>query len=164
MEVRFTRLTDERHAVEVVRDDGTTDRVELDTRSFLRHDLAHWAVESVLGLRHGVWGSVAAGGSLSGVGLDGADVPRAESIAGPVQTLLRTDAGVEAYREALTHAGVADPEVASRLHEAVRRLRGHWNATAHGETMALRWPETCSPEAAVDGREGHASPVSFRSR
>jgi hypothetical protein len=141
MQVRFTRLSDAQHAVAVARDDGSTDRVVLDSRSFLRHDLAHWAVESVLGLTHGVWGSVAAGGSLAGDGLDGDDVATAERIAGPVQTLIRTEAGVEAYSEVLGRAGIDDTEAAARLHEQVRRLRGHWNATAHGGSMELHWPD-----------------------
>lgn len=141
MEVRFTRLTDEEHAVEVVRDDGSRERVVLDTRSFLRHDLAHWAVEAELGLTGGVWGSVAAGGSLGGEGLDGPDMATAESLAGPVQTLLRTEAGVDAYGAVLARAGIDDPDVAARLHERVRRLRGHWQATGYGRSMVLHWPD-----------------------
>ncbi len=135
------RLTDVEHAVEVHRDDGTSERVVLDTRSFLRHDLAHWAVEATMGWPQGVWGSVAAGGSLSGDGLDGPDMGRAESLSGPVQTLMRTDAPVEAYREVLVRQGLDAEGRAEALHERVRQLRGHWQATRHGEAMVLRWPD-----------------------
>ncbi len=46
----------------VTTDDG---RIELDTRSFLHHDLVHLAVEGELGLDGGFWGNVAAGSSLA---------------------------------------------------------------------------------------------------
>jgi hypothetical protein len=142
MEVRFTKRSDREHQVSVRRDDGSTDEVVLDSREFLRHDLAHWAVESVLGLRGGVWGSVAAGGSLEGDALDGEDMPTAESLAGPVQTLMRTEAGVGAYEALLHHHPdlLLSPDAAADLHEEVRRLRGHWRATPYGADMVLRWP------------------------
>ena len=54
----FVKMTDERHALEVVRDDGRRERVECETRSYLMHDLLHFAVESEAG---GLWGRLAAG-------------------------------------------------------------------------------------------------------
>ncbi len=65
----------------VTTDDG---RIELDTRSFLHHDLVHLAVEGELGLDGGFWGNVAAGSSLSGDALEGDQVRLAESLAGPM--------------------------------------------------------------------------------
>ncbi len=90
--VTFRKLSDQRHTVRVERTDGSSEAVELDTRSFLRHDLAHFAVEIELDLRAGVWGSVASGGSLGGDGLDGSDMALAETISGPMQTMMRTAA------------------------------------------------------------------------
>lgn len=142
MEVRFTKVSDREHRVAVRRGDGSSDEVVLDSRSYLRHDLGHWAVEVVLGLRSGVWGSVAIGGSLGGEGLDGEDMAIAEALAGPVQTLMRTEAGVADFEALLQR----HPEVqrakgaAARLHEEVRRLRGHWRATPYGGDMVLHWP------------------------
>lgn len=101
MQVRFTKLSDARHAVTVVRDDGSTERAELDSRSFLNHDFAHLAVEAELGLERGFWGSVAEGAALDGIGLEGDDITLAERLAGPVQTLLRTDAGPAEFQATL---------------------------------------------------------------
>ena len=50
MEVRFIKRSDARHDIAVIRDDGSTERAELDSRSFLNHDFAHLAVEAELGL------------------------------------------------------------------------------------------------------------------
>jgi hypothetical protein len=66
VEILFTKLSDERHGVQVNRVDGTLDQIELNTRSFLRHDFAHFAVEAEVPIRFGYWGSVADGVSLGG--------------------------------------------------------------------------------------------------
>ena len=142
MQITFGRLSDHEHSVEVVRDDGSTDRVVLASKDFLRHDLAHLALELEVGLGDGVWGSVARGGRLDGDGIDGADVAVAERAAGRLQTLMRTEAGVADYDEMLaaTMPEVANRELAERLHERARQLIGHWNATPHGHTMTVEWP------------------------
>lgn len=80
--MRFIKISDARHAVSVTRDDGTTGRIELDTRRFLHHDLVHLAVEGKLGLDGGFWGNVAAGSSLSGDAPEGDQVRLAEWLAG----------------------------------------------------------------------------------
>lgn len=143
MLVTFHRVSDDEHVVEVVRSDGSTDRVVLATKDFLRHDLAHFALELEAGLDAGVWGSVACGGSLDGEGLDGDDVALAESASGRLQTLMRTGADVDAYEELLaaTMPDRATRDLAERLHERVRQLIGRWNATPYGSSMSLEWPD-----------------------
>lgn len=143
VEVTFIKLSDQRHAVHVERADGTSESVELDSRSFLRHDLAHFAVEIELGLHGGVWGSVSRGGSLAGTGLDGDDMGLAETISGPMQTLMRTNADAATIHDALTRVApdVASEDLALRLHARARALAGHWSATPYGGRMELAWPE-----------------------
>lgn len=64
MQVTFTRTSDRRYAVTVVRPAG--DRVTMDPapgyHPHIPHDLAHLVVERHLGLRDGIYGSLAAGG------------------------------------------------------------------------------------------------------
>lgn len=142
VKVTFTKLSDRRHSVRVVRADGTSESVELDSRSFLRHDLAHFAVEVELGLAAGVWGSVASGGSLSGQRLDGDDVALAETISGPMQTMMRTSAGPDQICDVLGRVApaVASTDLAVRLHTRMRSLWGRWAATPYGGEMELAWP------------------------
>jgi len=61
MLIRFTRLTNERHRLEFVRDDGTSEARELETRSALLHDLVHYAVETEAGLMASFYGQLAGG-------------------------------------------------------------------------------------------------------
>jgi hypothetical protein len=139
----FTKISDEKHAVTITRADGTSESVEVETRGFLRHDLAHFAIESELPIRKGFWGCVASGASLAGGGVGGSEARLAESLAGPIQTLFRMDAGPAAYAEVL--AGVSatsgGQDLAARVHERVRQLRGHWKGTPYGGQMELVWPE-----------------------
>ena len=143
MQVAFVKLSDERHVVCVQRLDGTEESVELDSRSFLRHDLAHLAVELELELSEGVWGSVAQGGSLSGSGLDSADMALAERISGPMQTMMRTGADADEIHDVLARVApaVASLDLAGRLHARLRSLGGHWASTPYGGEMALEWPD-----------------------
>lgn len=142
MRIVFTKISDHRHAVAITRADGTSERLELESRSFLRHDLAHFAIELELPIRGGYWGCVAAGASLTGDGVAGRDAQLAESLAGPIQTLFTTQAGPEAYARLLgKSAPGAGDDLAERVHERIRRLRGHWKATPYGGDMALAWPD-----------------------
>lgn len=144
MQIVFTKLSDRRHSVSVTRRDGSTEKVELESRSFLRHDLVHFAVEEALSIGGGFWGSVADGAPLGGEGIGGDDATLAESLTGPVQTLMRDEAGVEAYLSVLQRVvpGSASPSLAARLHELVRQLRGRWKATPYGGEMRLDWTDS----------------------
>jgi hypothetical protein len=143
MRIVFTKISDERHAVTVTRANGTSERIEVDTREYLRHDLAHFAIEAELPIRKGFWGCVASGATLLGVGVGGSDARRAEGLAGPIQTLFRIDAGLDAYTKLLKDATAESgkQDLAARVHERIRRLRGHWKATPYGGEMELVWPD-----------------------
>lgn len=139
----FTKLSDERHALSVVRADQSVDHIELDSRSFLRHDLAHFAVEVELEIRHGFWGSVAAGAALDGTALDGDQLSLAEEIAGPMQTMMRLNADPDMIRSVLDRVApeLSSDEAARRIHERLRHLRGRWRATPYRGEMTLSWPD-----------------------
>ena len=143
MRIVFSKISDETHAVTVTRADGSSASAELGSRGFLRHDLAHFAIEIELPIRKGFWGCVASGASLTGEGVAGDDALLAETLAGPIQTLFRTDAGLNAYTKLLRdHPKMDDSQdLAVRVHERVRQLRGHWKATPYGSEMELIWPE-----------------------
>jgi len=46
MRVSFVKQSDEKYALEIVREDGLREGVVCETRSTLLHDLLHFAVES----------------------------------------------------------------------------------------------------------------------
>lgn len=143
MKIEFTKLSAHRHGLTITRSDGTGESVELESRSMLRHDLAHLAVESQIPLRRGFWGHIARGTPLTGDGIDGAEAELAEALAGPTQTLMRRAADSAQYRQLLDRVApqLANDELAARICEHIRQLRGHWQATPYGGVMELAWSE-----------------------
>ena len=142
MEITVTKLSDSEHRITVQRADGSQESKTLNSRSFLFHDIAHLAVEKVLPIRAGFWGSVAQGARLDSSDCDGADVSLAESLAGPIQVLIKRDAAITAYQQVLArvlpeHQGL--PELAAQIHEEARKLKGQWRATPYGDSMTLHW-------------------------
>lgn len=143
MQIRFTKLSDVEHRLAITRNDGSTDNFVLNSRSFLRHDLAHFITESCVGLNQGFWGLVAQGAPLNGDGMGGPELQLAEALAGPVQILMRDNAATKQFEQVLAYV-LPDrdcSELASNMHEQSRKLQGHWRATPYGETMEIEWQE-----------------------
>ena len=144
MEIRFKKLSDVEHELTVVRSDGSLENRVRDNRSFLRHDLAHLAVEMEVPIRLGYWGSVAKGAALDGMSIRGPDIGTAERLSVMVQGLMRQESEDPAQFYAVLHPlkdGIVTRDIATRICARCRELRGHWRATAFGNTMVLQWPE-----------------------
>lgn len=140
MKIEVTKVSEDSHSVRVTRANSSSDSIDLNSRSFLRHDFAHFAVEIETPLLNGYWGSVASGSPLGG-NINSSEIWLAESLAGPVQTLMRLGAGYEKYLEVLKVRvpDRASIDLAQRIHERARQLQGHWRATSFGESMTIHW-------------------------
>jgi hypothetical protein len=119
----------------ILRDDGTSDSAELETRSMLVHDLTHYAVERVLGLTQGFYGSLAGGAALAELSdrtrpwPAGTELAYAESIVGPMQSHL-------------TGKKLMFPDwsfIEDVEHE-YRTAWGRWRSTRFGDCCELAWP------------------------
>lgn len=160
MIVRFTRLTNERHALEIVRRDGSSERVELETKSLWLHDLTHFAVEAEAGVQDGFWGALAAGKTLvelndrtgEGVGAYSGSLGVIEMLVGAISGALSgvplesVSENIKGYFESIGREGAFLSWLTSayvvRVHERMRKLVGHWNGTPFGSTMELEWKES----------------------
>jgi hypothetical protein len=156
MRILFTKLTGERHRLEIVRDDGSREGVELETRSLLLHDLLHLAVESEAGVETGFWGCLARGKTLgdmndrSGQSMraHGEEMAAIEQVvggltaaakgAGAADVLAGLRPWVEATRRTLPPW--LDEAFVERAQARMRALLGAWRATQFGQTMTVTWP------------------------
>lgn len=150
MRIRFRKLSNERHRLEVERAGGA-ESVELETRSTLFHDLTHFAVEECAGLDAGFFGGLAAGESLSDLADEARfsdDRMRIERAVVVLQGLPKRDEDpATLFRRIEELASIQDAElpgwftedlvrcVRSRLREFV----GHWRVIPPGEALELRW-------------------------
>ena len=158
MLIRFTRLTNERHRLEIVRDDGTREAHELETRSTLLHDLAHYAVESEAGLRNAFYGRLASGfsyGQLSTMPAQSPEALQTELVVVQIQNTYRhgfdapeTSSHDDSKRIVASFGlGGAEPpkwlteEVVDRARRRLRSVQGRWRATPFHQTLVLEFPD-----------------------
>jgi hypothetical protein len=149
MRIVLTKLSDQSHRLELFRDDGSCECVELETRSLLLHDLVHYAIEAQAEIGTGFYGLLASGTTLAE--LKDRDNPpsyaglaMAESLVGPMQSLYNGRASRALYVEngRAKYPDVVDDVFVDAVLEQLRRLVGHWRATAYGAPMELVWPPT----------------------
>jgi hypothetical protein len=152
----FHKLSDERHALEIRRSDGAREQVECETRSYLMHDLLHYAVEAEAGVGSGFWGTLAAGKTLAdmndrtgmALGTAAGEVGAIEQVVGALSGVTKGRApedlvaGIRRYATSLgtTMPGWLTVPFLEAVTERMRRLTGHWRATPHGGAMTLLWP------------------------
>jgi hypothetical protein len=155
MLIRLTRLTNDRHRFEIVRDDGTRESHDLETRSALLHDLAHYAVETEAGLENSFYGRLAQGLTYQAL----TEVPaapeamQAEAVVAQMQGTFKDggapkiDAAQGAREIAAGFKSVGGqppvwltPDFVARARESQRRVQGQWRATPFHATMELEVP------------------------
>lgn len=165
MLLRLTRLTNRRHRFEIVRDDGTREAHEMETRSTLLHDLVHYAVETEARLDASFYGRLASGATYEALTAEPAMGPESmqtESVVGRIQGIAKNDgwAGMDPQELAASIAagfrsvGQEPPawltgDLIMRVRERLRRVLGQWRATPFHETLELEFPSRRAPPAAV---------------
>ena len=151
MRIVFRKISDERHTLEIVRDDGRREQVECETRSYLLHDLLHLAVETEAHLTGGFWGNLAKGRTLAdmndragkALAAEAPEMAVIERLVGSLSGAVKGRSAVEMVEALTVHAtalGSTNPswltvELVVAVQERMRRLMGRWKATPFGGTM-----------------------------
>ena len=155
MQIQLLKISDERHALRIVRSGGAFDEVECETRRNLVHDLLHYAVESEADLTTGFWGNLAAGLTLADMndrtgaplGAAAPEMAAIEQIVGALSGAVKGRsaaemvAGMRRFAEALgtTMPAWLTERFVEAVQERMRQLLGRWRATSYGATMTLDW-------------------------
>jgi hypothetical protein len=158
MRIVFRKLSDERHVLEIEHADGRRESAECETRSFLNHDLLHYAAESEAKIDFGFWGRLAAGTTLAelndkehqGPLYDRPDMLVVEQVVGALTGAIRgrspddVVAGLHQLAEAQSIPMPAwlTPAFVEAVQRRMRALLGQWQATRFGAAMELRWPDS----------------------
>ena len=157
MQIRLTRLTNERHRIEFVRDDGTREAHELETRSALLHDLVHFAVETEAGLRASFYGRLASGetyDALTTVPPATFEAMQTEHVVVRVQSIAKSDKWSDVDPDGFAQSIAAsfrsvehepppwlNGDLIARVRERLRRVQGQWRATPFHQALALEFPD-----------------------
>jgi hypothetical protein len=158
--IRFMKISDARHSLEIVRDDTRREIVECETRSYLMHDLLHYAVEAQASVDTGFWGLLSAGKTLadmndrSGNAMAGATpaLMDVERIVGGLSTVTKGQdippsgaiaRAIASYLEAIGAAAPPwlTPAFVDGVRERMRSLVGRWKATPYLGRLELEWPD-----------------------
>lgn len=146
MRILFRKLTDERHTLAVVHADGRREEVECESRSYLEHDLLHYAAEAEAGYARGFWGQLAAGRALAELNdrtrPPDAELMQIEPLVGALYPLT-LGRSPEALAELLARNPVdpiLTPAFIAGVAERFRQLLGQWRATRRNAVMELPWP------------------------
>jgi hypothetical protein len=180
MRIRLTKISDAEHRLELARDDGTREAIALPSRSFLWHDLLHYAVETNAGLHLSFWGLLASGKTQAELhdamtGIGGADTARAtpseaavtEAVVGVLTDVVRERAAPGAAIDGLARLFEAQSRevplwfsaaFVARVREHMRRLMGQWRALPFGRDMELVFPAAGMDGSAVDLRPAKSPP------
>ncbi|HMB72218.1 MAG TPA: hypothetical protein VKQ06_01505 [Gammaproteobacteria bacterium] len=156
MRILLTKLSDQRHLLEVVRSDASREAIELVTREALFHDFLHHAVESSMPTQGGFWGALARGKTFadlndrSGVSMKdaAATLYAVEAAVGMMTGAIDLPADqawekLRGYHEtqALEMPQWCTESFVADVRERMRQMLGHWKATPYGESMKITWPE-----------------------
>lgn len=160
--VQLTRVSPTHHRFEIRRPDGTGEQRELETKTFLLHDLVHFALESEAGLRSSFYGRLAQGAVYAdfadpaAAAAHGPELLATELLAGSLQKALVGDFDPAAFQARfvgyLDSIGEVPPawltvELLGRVQAHLRTLLGRWRGTPFGDAMELRfeWPGDPNP-------------------
>lgn len=150
--LRFTRLSPTRHRFEYRRADGSGEAIEVETSSFLFHDLLHFAVESEAGLKGSLYGILGKIGgyeelSVAGGAALGGEIAITERIVGALTAALQDqDLDADGFAERVSDyldlfeqrpPRWLTPDFVLAVRERMRKLMGDWRETSFGETMEL---------------------------
>ncbi|MEZ4240005.1 MAG: hypothetical protein R3F59_28415 [Myxococcota bacterium] len=133
MQISLARLDPRTHRLRVDRAQGEPIDVALETRSFLVHDLAHYAVEAEAPTEAGFWGLLAAGADLAALRDPDALPP------GTWEALMAVEGAVVRVQTAFRRGGDLPGALAPALAH-LRRLDGAWRKARQGDALVLSWP------------------------
>ena len=154
MDVMFKKINKDEHELRVQRRDKSVDHAICETRSFLIHDLTHFAVESEAGLNTGFWGLLASGKSLAQLNDRTGQSLQKEAL--ELMSIEKAVAILQGLAKGLSVASIAEnirlqtndvrkppewltEELMKRVDQRLRSLLGQWKATRFGETMRIVW-------------------------
>jgi len=160
MQIRFQKLTNDRHRLTIIRIDGTSESADLETKSLLKHDFIHLALETEAQLKKSFWGLVASGKSfleLSENMKEKTTRPASDEEVACTEMLVGALTGAEKQsidsatfvknfstwckEVAMTCPTWLTAECIDRTRERLRHIQGKWNATPFGEVMEILWEE-----------------------
>lgn len=144
MQVEIKKISPYQCEYNVLRDNGTSERIRLESKTFLVHDICHFVVEKQLGFTEGFWGMVSKGfsfGELSGKHNPITEQLRfVEQVVGPIQSTYLGNISKEQFDFFITHLPVKiSTAQLDEILSGINHLLAQWQQLMPGSTMKLHW-------------------------
>lgn len=144
MKIEVKKATKHQCQYSVTRNDKSVERITLETKTYLVHDICHFAVEDNLHYVNGFWGLLSQGHSVNS--LFGKDNPQTielrfiERIVGPVQSVYSGHIPKEDFEQYISHLDntMTNNFLGSCLTE-IRAILQKWEQLSVGQYLTLKW-------------------------
>ncbi len=155
LRVEFQKTNNESHLVTFTRDSGVSESAVLVTRSFLFHDLLHFALETEAGLRNGFYGMLAQGMRYEELrngdafrAAESTEIVHIERVVGPLTGVVRGEVSIATFMSGIANIYDAygeevpqwvTPECIDKVIERMRKLLRDWERVAYGASLTLEF-------------------------
>ncbi len=126
------------------RKDHSKEILSLDTKTFLLHDICHFAVEKHLKYQNGFWGMLSKGHTFDQ--LFGKDNPQTEElrfiekIVGPIQSIYSGHIPKQNFAEFINHLDFDIPQnVLNHSLVEIEEIMNSWKSMPVGQKLILNW-------------------------
>ena len=144
MKIEIQKLSKYQCLYTITRGDQSVERITLETKTYLVHDICHFAVEKNLGYTNGFWGMLSQGYTFSA--LFGKDNPQTEElrfieqIVGPVQSAYSGHIPKKDFEQYISHLSITLSEsVLGTYLTEIRTIVEHWEQLMVGQQITLEW-------------------------
>lgn len=144
MKIELKKITNYQCEYTLAMDDQSLERITLETKTYLVHDICHFAVEKNLGYKNGFWGMLSQGYTFSE--LFAKDNPQTEElrfieqIVGPVQSVYLGHIPKQDFGQYITHLdfSITDNVIDNCLID-IKAIIKKWEQLAVGEQLILQF-------------------------
>ena len=144
MKIEIQKLSNYQCLYTITRADQSVERITLETKTYLVHDICHFTVEKNLGYTNGFWGMLSHGYTFSA--LFGKDNPQTEElrfieqIVGPVQSAYSGHIPKKDFEQYISHLNITLSEsVLSTCLTEIRTIIEHWEQLVVGQQLILEF-------------------------
>ena len=152
--LRIKRISPTHHTLRYIREDGSGEEKNFESKSVLLHDFMHLAIEREAALSNGFFGLLNQGYSYAELaGKAPSDYPKEEGmdvemIVGPFTSIVKGKATPRQLIDGLHNLFIAHErsvpswvtvDLLERAHEHYKRIVGEWNSLKFGETIELKF-------------------------
>jgi hypothetical protein len=144
MKIEIKKSTPYQSEYTITRDGKSFELITLETKTFLVHDISHYAVEKHLQYSKGFWGLLSKGHSFNE--LFGKDNPQTtelrliEKIVGPVQSTYLGYIPKEDFEQFVKHLDFTMPEsVLNSCLTEIESILKKWEHLLIGQQLTLEW-------------------------